>query len=157
MLEAELDAYQSHRGARLPEPGPHDHLRHRSLPLTQDKVARSRALRVWASASSAILFGALGLLLLAGGSQLLLPVLGIVGAMLLVEAALRRHLVGLVANVALAALVVAAAWTVARLLLENARLGAGVLLLLAAIYMGAQTVADAIVHRGSGQSRGSGE
>ena len=157
VLEAELDAHQSHRGARLPEPGPHDHLRHRSLPLTQDKVARSRALRVWASASSAILFGALGLLLLAGGSQLLLPVLGIVGAMLLVEAALRRHLVGLVANVALAALVVAAAWTVARLLLENARLGAGVLLLLAAIYMGVQTIADAIVHRGSGQSRGSGE
>ena len=35
--------------------------------------------------------------------------------------------------------------------------GAGVLRLLAAIYMGVQTVADAIVHRGSGQCRGSGE
>ncbi|HLN79241.1 MAG TPA: hypothetical protein VK204_19515 [Nocardioidaceae bacterium] len=152
-LEAELDAYRSSRGGALPQPGPHDHLRHRALPLAQDQVSRSRALRVWASASSAIMFAALGLLLLAGGSQLFLPVLGIFAAMLLVEAALRRHLVALVVNVVVAAVVASAVWTVARLMLENVRAGVGVLLLLAAVYMSIQTVADAVVNRQPRRSR----
>ena len=153
-LEAELDAYRSSRGRALPRPGPHDHLRHRALPLAQDQVSRSRALRVWASASSAIMFAALGLLLLAGGPQLLLPVLGIFAAMLLVEAALRRHLVALVVNVVVAAVVVSAVWTVARLMLENVRAGVGVLLLLAAVYMSVQTVSDAVVNRQPRRSPG---
>lgn len=139
----------------MPQSGPHDHLRHRALPLAQDQVSRSRALRVWASASSAVMFAALGLLLLVGGPQLLLPVLGIFAAMLLVEAALRRHLVALVANVVVAAVVVSAVWTLARLMLANVRAGAGVLLLLAAVYMSIQTVSDAVVSRQPRRSRGS--
>jgi hypothetical protein len=146
-LGAELDAWEVRRGTRLPERGPHEHLRHRAVPMAQDKVARSRALRVWASASSAVLFAALGLLLLAGGAHLFMPVVAVVVTMLLVEAALRRHLVGLVVNLAIAALVVMAVWTIARLLIENVRLGAGALLLLAAAYMGLQTVSDALRNR----------
>jgi hypothetical protein len=93
------------------------------------------------------LFAALGLLLVAGGTRLLLPAAMIVVVVLLLEAALRRHLVALVANLTLAAAVVAAAWTVIGFLVTNVRLGAGILLLLAAAYMGVQTLADALVQR----------
>jgi hypothetical protein len=148
----ELDTWARHRDSPLPEPGPWDHLRHRALPLAEDALARSRALRVWASASSVVLFTALGLLLLLGGSRLLLPAALIIAATLLVEAALRRHLVALLVNVALAMAVVVVGWTVVVLLVSNVRLGAGVLLLLAAGYMAVQTIVDAFVQRRSGRS-----
>jgi hypothetical protein len=45
-----------------------------------------------------------------------------------------------------AAAVVVAAWSVLTLV-GNLRAGAGVLLLAAALYMGVQTVADALLHR----------
>ncbi|MGY1591153.1 hypothetical protein ACI79D_04155 [Geodermatophilus sp. SYSU D00708] len=105
---------------------------------------------VWASASSTVLFAALGLLLLIGDVGLLVPAAAIVVTVLLVEATLRGHLVGLVVNLALAAVTVAAAWTVVLLLVDNLRLGAGVLLLLAAAYMAGQTVSDAL-HRRPGR------
>jgi hypothetical protein len=146
-LVTQLDAWAGHRGGALNEPGPQDHLRHRAVPLAEDGQARSRALRVWASASSTVLFAALGLLLVAGGTRLLLPAAMIVVVALLLEAGLRRHLVALVVNLTLAAAVVAAAWTVIGLLVTNVRLGAGILLLLAAAYMGVQTLADALVQR----------
>jgi hypothetical protein len=49
-------------------------------------------------------------------------------------------------NLVLAAAVVVAAWSVLTLV-GNLRAGAGVLLLAAALYMGVQTVADALLHR----------
>jgi hypothetical protein len=146
-LVTELDAWELHRDGRLSEPGPRDHLRHRALPLAEDPKARSQALRVWASASSTVLFAALGLLLVTGGAGLLLPAAAIVVAMLLVEAAVRRHLVALVLNLLVAGVLVVAAWNVVGLLLANVRLGAGVLLLVGAAYMGAQTIIDALVQR----------
>jgi hypothetical protein len=146
-LAAELDVHEGARGAVPPVPHPHDHLRHRALPLDRDTGARARALLVWASASSTVLLAALGLLLVFGEAGLLVPAAAIVVAVLLVEAALRGHLVGFVVNLALAAVLVVAAWTVVRLLLDNLQLGAGVLLLLAAAYMAGQTVSDALVHR----------
>jgi hypothetical protein len=148
-LAAELDTSEPGRQIRLLDPNPHGHLRHRPLPLAQDLAARSRMLRVWASASGVILFVAMGLLLLSGAPGLLVPAALVVAAMLLVEAALRGHLIGLVLNLVLAAAVVVAAWWVARLLLANIRFGVGVLLLLAAAYMAAQTAADAFLHRRS--------
>jgi hypothetical protein len=146
-LGTQLEVCEPDHGARLVEPGVHDHLRHRALPLAQDGAARSRALRVWASASSAILFTALGLVLLFGTAGLVVPTLIVFMAMLLVEAAVRRHLVRLVVNLALAALAVVAVWRIVWLLLDNVRLGVGVLLLLAAGYMAVQTATDALVHR----------
>jgi hypothetical protein len=146
-LAADLDAHDATAGTPPPVPHPHDHLRHRVLPLDRDTGARARAMLVWASASSTVLFAALGLLLVLGDVGLLAPAAAIVVTVLLVEATLRGHLAGFVANLALAAVTVAAAWTVLRLLLDNLRLGAGVLLLLAAAYMAGQTVSDALVHR----------
>jgi hypothetical protein len=146
-LAAELDAHDGLRDALPPVPHPHDHLRHRAVPLTRDTGARARAMLVWASASSTILFAALGLLLVLGEARLLVPAAAIVVAVLLIEAALRGHLVGLAVNLALAAVTVAAIWTVVVLLLGNLQLGAGVLLLLAAAYMARQTVVDALYHR----------
>ncbi|MGY1621222.1 hypothetical protein ACI789_03370 [Geodermatophilus sp. SYSU D00965] len=149
-LAAELDAHDGSPGTPPPVPHPHDHLRHRALPLDRDTGARARAMLVWASASSTVLFAALGLLLLIGDVGLLVPAAVIVVTVLLVEATLRGHLVGLVVNLALAAVTVAAAWTVVLLLVDNLRLGAGVLLLLAAVYMAGQTVSDAL-HRRPGR------
>jgi hypothetical protein len=147
-LEAALDALDGDAaGQAPPRPGPRDHLRHRAVPLGQDRLARSRALRVWTSASGAILLAALGLLLLAGGPGLLVPVVGLVLAMLLIEGLLRRRLLALVVNLALVAAVVAAIWWVLTLVVGNLRAGVGVLLLATAVYMGVQTIADALLHR----------
>jgi hypothetical protein len=133
---------------RVPaQPGPQAHLRHRALPLEQDRLARSRALRVWASGSGAVIFAALGALLIFGGPRLLQPVAIIVMGVLVVEAALRRHLVALVINLALTAVAITAVWAIVRLILGNLRLGVGVLLLAAAAYMGALTLTDALVNR----------
>jgi hypothetical protein len=68
-------------------------------------------------------------------------------AMLLIEALLRRRLLALVANLALVAAGLVAAWWVLALAVGNVRAGAGVILLAAAVYMGVQTVADALLHR----------
>jgi hypothetical protein len=152
-LAGEQESWQRHRDSPPGEPGPWDHLRHRAVPLAQDGQARSWALRVWASASSMVLFTALGLLLLVGGSHLLVPVVVIVVGMLAVEAAVRRHLVVLIRNLLVVAAAVAVAWTVTVLLVSNVRLGVGVLLLLGAAGMAGQTLVDALVRRRSGRSR----
>lgn len=145
-LGAELDAWSPEPPAPL-DADPQAHLHHVPLPMAEDELARSRALQVWASASSAVLFTALGATLLTGSSGLLVPVLVVVGAMLVVEALLRRRLIGLIVNVALTAAAIVIGWTVFQLFLDNVRLGAGALLLLAGAYMALQTVMDALTHR----------
>lgn len=146
-LEADLDLSQRCADEPLPQPGPQDHLRHRALPMAEDKLAQSRAVRAWASASTAVLFTSLGLLLLAGGPDLLGPVMVVVVVMLMVEALLRRRLIRLVVNLTAAALIVGTVTAVIWLLLDNIRLGAGALLLMAAAYMAVQTAADTLLHR----------
>jgi hypothetical protein len=145
-LHAGLDLSRRHAGEPPARPGAQDHLRHRALPMAEDTLAQSRAVRAWASASTAVLFTALGLLLIAGGRELLGPVMVVVVAMLLVEALLRRRLTRLVVNITVAGLVVAAVAWVVWLLLDNVRLGAGVLLLVAAAYMAVQAASDALRH-----------
>lgn len=115
--------------------------------MAEDKLAQSRAVRAWASASTAVLFTSLGLLLLAGGPDLLGPVMVVVVVMLMVEALLRRRLIRLVVNLTAAALIVGTVTAVIWLLLDNIRLGAGALLLMAAAYMAVQTAADTLLHR----------
>ncbi|MGY1711302.1 hypothetical protein ACI8AC_17525 [Geodermatophilus sp. SYSU D00758] len=148
-LTTELDAWERRAGSAPVVPGPWAHLRHRALPLTTDVQARARVLRIWASASSTLLFAALGVLLLVGGDGLLVPAAITVGVVLGVEALLRGQLVALAVNLALLAVVVVAVWASAVLLVSNARLGAGVLLLLGATWLAGQTVADAFVQRRS--------
>lgn len=129
------------------EVAPQSHLRRRALPLGQDAAARSRALRVWASASGTILFAALGLVLIFGGASIVVPVVAQGLGMLLIEAAVRRRLLALVANLVVVALLVIAAVAVVRLLLENLRVGLGIVLLVAAACMGLLTIGDAFVRR----------
>lgn len=148
-LEAELDASTPRDPVPLLDDDPQAHLRNVAVPMAQDALARSRALRVWTSASSAVLFAALGVLLLVGGSGLLAPVLVVVGGMLVVEALLRHRLIALLVSVVLTVSVLAAAWILVRLVLDNVRVGAGAVLLVAAGYMAVQTVLDAVTHRGS--------
>ncbi len=151
-LLSELDRWDQHRSSSPPVPGPWAHLRHRALPLAEDGPARSRALRVWASASSGVLFAALGLFLLLGGSRLLLPTVIIVVGTLLVEAAVRRHLLALVANLMLASAVVAVVWTGFALLVRKRPPRRGVRTAAPAACMAVQTLIDAFDQRRSRRS-----
>ncbi len=147
VLDADLAAIADSAGPVPTPPDPQEHLSGRPVPLELDGEARSAALRVWSSASAAILFAALGLLMVFGSSSLLWPVLALVVAMLLVEAAVRRKLLAFITNLALAAVAVVLAWAVVRLLLDNVRAGVGVLLIAAAVYMAGQGATQAVVRR----------
>jgi hypothetical protein len=143
----ELEAVSRYPDGPVPEAGVHAHLRHRPTPLGADRRARSRLLRLWAPSSATILFAALGLLLLDRNSGLLLPVLGLVATMLVVEAVLRRHLVRLLLGAAVAAVGVVAVLDATRLLLGHARFFTGVLLLSAAAYVLTQSLVDVLARR----------
>ena len=152
-VDADLAALDVGAGPPAPPTDPQSHLRQRQVPLHLDQQARSRAVRVWASASAAILFAALGLLLIFGTTSVVAPAIGLVLAMLLVEAAVRRHLVAFVVNIVIAAAVVLALWGLVRLLLDNLRAGVGVLLIMAALLMAAQGLSDAVRRHPSRRDR----
>ena len=152
-IDADISALDVTAGPPRAPADPQAHLRQHQLPLHLDQQARSRAVRVWASASAAILFAALGLLMIFGTTSVVAPAIGLVLAMLLVEAAVRRHLVAFVVNLAIAAAVGLALWGLVRLLLDNLRAGIGVLLIVAALLMAAQGLSDAVRRRPSPRDR----
>ena len=119
----------------------HAHLRHRAVPLdlADKRGLRERLLRIWAAASASLLLGATGILLLVGAANVVYALLVLVLAMVVIEATLRGRLVQLIVNVVVAALVIVALWAVVAVILGNVRQGVGILLLLAAVYMGWQT------------------
>ena len=92
--------------------------------------------------------GALGWLLVTDQPNLLAWSVGIVAAMLAIEALLRRRLVGLVLRVTLtAAAGIGALWLV-RFSLANLQLATGLLLLLASVYLIARAATEAFGRRG---------
>ena len=78
-----------------PEPGPHDHLRHRHLPATEETRGRLRLLSGWAAVSTPLLLGAIGLSFLRRALVAIIPTVVVWTLLVLgIEAAARRHLVG---------------------------------------------------------------
>lgn len=78
-----------------PEPGPHDHLRHRHLPVEDTTKARLRLLSGWSAASTPLLLLAIGLAILPLKTPVPLPTfLGWAIIFFGIEAAARRHLTG---------------------------------------------------------------
>lgn len=124
----------------------HAHLRHRAVPVAADVVASGRLLRVWAAASASILLAALGVLLLRGDAPLA-AILWVAGAMLVVEAVLRRRVVSLLVGAAAIGLAVVGFWAVLSLVLGNLQRGFGVLLLLTAGYLALATLYEALRNR----------
>ena len=147
-LRTDLDAAGRLRGRPLPQTDPHSHLRHRALPLSAASLGASRLLGAWAALSAGLLMGALGWLLVTDQPNLLAWSVGIVAAMLAIEALLRRRLVGLVLRVTLTtAAGIGALWLV-RFSLANLQLATGLLLLLASVYLIARAATEAFGRRG---------
>ena len=124
----------------------HAHLRHRAVPVAADVVASGRLLRVWAAASASILLAALGVLLLRGDAPLA-AILWVAGAMLVVEAVLRRRVVSLLVGAAAIGLAVVGFLAVLSLVLGNLQRGFGILLLLTAGYLALATLREALRNR----------
>ena len=131
----------------LPVEPVHAHLHHRAKPLTPEDTVRSRLLRVWSAASASILLAALGILLLVDTSGLFWPIIWIAIAMLVIESMLRRRLASLLVVVGMLALAVFGLWAVWSVFTGNLRIGFGMLLLLAAVYMAVQTAKEGIRSR----------
>jgi hypothetical protein len=128
----------------LPPEDVHAHLSHRAVPMTAANTMRGRLLRVWSAASASVLLAALGILLLAGHSGLIWPVIWISFAMLIIESILRqRFLQMLVVSVIVAVTIIAllALWEI---FTGNMRVGIGALLIIISVYLVAQTAREAI-------------
>jgi hypothetical protein len=146
LAEQAMALHRSEGGA-APTPGVHDHLSHRALPMLAGESS-GWALRAWSSVSAVLLFLAAGLVLLNGSSALLVPLLGLIAVMLLVEAILRRRMLTLLVRVAIAVAVGAGLLVVADLLLGHMRQTLGVLLLLGAGILAIQSLGEAGRRRG---------
>ncbi|HYO86502.1 MAG TPA: hypothetical protein VES01_08635 [Dermatophilaceae bacterium] len=124
---------------------PVGHLRRRAVPI-DPSVASGRLLRLWTAASTSILMAGLGVLLLRGDAPLA-AALWVAGAMLVVEAVLRRRLLSFLSSALLAVLAVVAVGAVVSVVVGNLRSGFAMLLLLGALYFGVATMREAIKTR----------
>ena len=131
----------------LPVEPVHAHLRHRAEPIKQDENIRGRLLRLWSAASASILLAALGMLLLFDTTGLLWPIVWIAFAMLVIEAILRRRLASLLMALLVVGLIWLGLWAAWSLFTGNLRVGFGIVLLLAAIWMAVQTAREGIRSR----------
>lgn len=143
----QLEAIDRGLTQALPVDSVHGHLKHRATPLADAAVTRGRRgllLRLWSAASASILLAAIGVILLVPDIPVLQPVLVLIGAMLIVEATLRGHLLNLLVALAIAAVVLLAVLAIVGLFLGQFRLSMGLLLGFAAIYMLWQTIRESV-------------
>ena len=97
-----------------PDPGPHDHLRRRHLPATEETSGRLRLLSGWSAVSTPLLLGAIGLSFLPARAVAIIPTVVLWTLLVLgIEAAARRHLVGYLLAVLVLALALVATVTFA--------------------------------------------
>lgn len=128
----------------LPAEDVHAHLSHRAVPMTSANTMRGRLLRLWSAASASVLLAALGVLLLAGHSGLLWPVLWIAFAMLVIESILRQRFLQLLVVSLIVAVVVITLLAIWEIFTGNLRIGIGALLIIIALYLVLQTAREAI-------------
>ena len=125
----------------LPPDDPHAHLTHRALPIDESAIPRGRIVRFWTAASASILLAALGLLLIVDGASPV-GILEVAGAMLVIEAILRRRLVALIAGLAVIGVAIVGVWAVFSLLVGNFADALGIALLFGALYLAVTTVRE---------------
>lgn len=128
----------------LPPEDVHAHLSHRAVPMSSADTMRGRLLRVWSAASASVLLAALGILLLAGRSGLIWPVIWISFAMLIIESILRQRFLQMLVVSVIVAVAIIAALAVWEVFTGNIRIGFGVILLIISFYLLAQTAREAI-------------
>jgi hypothetical protein len=128
-----------------PAPAPvHAHLSHRSLPI--EGAGQGRVLRFWAAASVTVLLAALGILLLIDGNEHI-SLFEILGAMLVIEAVLRRRWIALVAGLLVIVVAVVGLSRVFSVIIDYSTDALGILLLVAAAYVGWTTIKEAFAAR----------
>lgn len=128
----------------LPAEDVHAHLSHRAVPMTEANTVRGRLLRLWSAASASVMLAAVGVLLLAGHSGLLWPVLWIAFAMLVIESILRQRFLQMAAVAGIVAIVVILLLAVWEIFTGNMRIGFGVILIAISLYLALQTAREAI-------------
>ena len=141
-LRADVEVAGHGLAGPVPRDDVHAHLRHRAIPDVDTAAPHGRVRRIWTAASASILYAVLGIILIDTRTGLLLPALIAVGLMLVVEAALRRRLLTLLATAAAIFVGVTLVWAVVSIVAGNLRTGVGLLLLLAALYMAGQTARE---------------
>ncbi len=128
----------------LPPEDVHAHLSHRAVPMSSADTMRGRLLRVWSAASASVLLAALGILLLAGRSGLIWPVIWISFAMLIIESILRQRFLQMIVVSVIVAVAIIAALAIWEVFTGNMRIGFGVILLIISFYLLVQTAREAI-------------
>ena len=103
-------------------------------------------LRFWAAASVTVLLAALGILLLVDGNEHI-SLFEILGAMLVIEAVLRRRWIALVAGLLIIVVAVVGLSRVFSVIVDYSTDALGVLLLVAAAYVGWTTIKEAFATR----------
>jgi hypothetical protein len=120
-VEAELTALTSQQVARrderlllahrldhpVPEAAPHDHLRHRRMPIPPEERSRRRVLAIWAAISTPLVLGWLILLVLPLGRSIFGLSLAALMVIFTIEAIARRELVRFLGSVVVVVAVVA--------------------------------------------------
>ncbi len=145
-LSAMRDGVELALAGELPEQPVHAHLRHRAVPIDEQGRSSGRLLRVWTAASGTVLLTALGVLMLYEHAPVG-AVLWVAAVMLLIEAVVRRRVIGLLAGVVVIGLALAGVWAVVSLVLGNLQQGFGVLLLLGGLYLGIATLQESLRNR----------
>lgn len=146
--QAELSGMLESLDRALAVPAPpdpvHAHLSHRAVPI--DRPGYGRAMRFWAAASASLLLGALGVLLLVDGTSRI-GLFEVLGAMLVVEALMRRRLVALVAGLVLLVVAVVGLGVVGGFIVRYSADLLGIALLVGAGALAWSTAREAIAQR----------
>jgi hypothetical protein len=135
-LRDEFITLQHRLGEPLPATGPHDHLRHRRMPIPDEECSRRRILSIWAALSTPLVLLWLILLVLPLGASIVGLSIAALLVILTVEAIARRQLVRfLIAVVVVGVLVVAVLALSVALLVDWRRSLTGLLAVSAAILL----------------------
>jgi hypothetical protein len=120
-LRDEHITLQHRLGEPLPVTGPHDHLRHRRMPIPDEERSRRRVLSIWAAISTPLVLLWLILLLLPLGASLVGLSIAALLVILTVEAIARRQLVRFLIALVVVAIIVAAGLTLSISILADWR------------------------------------
>ncbi|MGI9646227.1 MAG: hypothetical protein ACR2O6_13055, partial [Ilumatobacteraceae bacterium] len=88
-----------------PDPGPHDHLSHRNLPMPTESRARQRILSIWSAVSTPLILGVIAVLFLPGtATPIVATTIFWLFVLVVVEALARRSLLRFLSTLVVLAL-----------------------------------------------------
>ena len=144
LLDLRLDERRQldHRKPSATSPGPHDHLRHRRLPMVDDDTIRRRLLMVWAAISTPLVLIAAALVVSPLGASISVIAAVSLFVIFAVEATARRQLVPYVVSLVVVVIGVVVVGTVVLGLLAAWRVTVAGLFLGAALVVAALNLSE---------------